>query len=223
MTSKGDKLFALATKKATKFDWLGAMKQQNQEDAGELYAQAAAQYKMVKDFNQAGECYERAAKCNMAAGNQIEAKQNWKESGKCYSHVNIDKSQEAYKNAIVLNLESDRYGQAARLQEAIGDMLVEDEKIEEAIEAYEQSADYYNTENDTGNRNKRLLIVAHMCAKTHQWQKSISIYEKTANACVDNNLLRWKVREYLFKASILQICMYAEKDVKCEGWFYILL
>merc|ERR1712113_608374 len=150
----------------------------------------------------------------MAAQNDIEAKASWREAGKCYRHVDFHKAIDAYKNAIQLNLDADRFGQAARLEEEIGDMLAEDEHFDEAIESYEQSADYYEAENDTGNRNKRLLKVAHMAGKAKQWNKAIKIFENTAKQSADNNLLRWKVKEYIFKAMLLQICALAQADIE---------
>ena len=211
--AKADKLKAEADKKATKFDWFGINKNQNQENAAELYGRAAAQYKIIKEYGKAGLCYSKSAQCNMAAQNDIEAKSAWREAGKCYRHVDYKKAIEAYKNAIQLQLDADRFGQAARLQEEIGDMLADDEHFDEAIEAYEQSADYYEAENDTGNKNKRLLKVAHMCGKARKWEKAIKIFENIAKTSVDNNLLRWKVKEYVFKAMLLQICMLADDDV----------
>ena len=215
---KADKFMLAADKKASKFDWFGISKQQNQEDAAEMYAKAAAQYKIIKEYGKAGLCYSKSAQCNMAAQNDIEAKASWREAGKCYRHVDFKKAIEAYKNAIQLNLDSDRFGQAARLQEEIGDMLAEDEHFDEAINAYEQSADYYEAENDTGNKNKRLLKVAHMCGKpdTGRYEKAIKIFESIAKASADNNLLRWKVKEYIFKAMLLNIAMLLEDQVKRE-------
>jgi len=203
-----------ANKKASKFDWFGASKQQNMEDASELYIKAAAAFKMSKQFDKAGECYKKAAECQMSAGNEIEAKQYWQESGKCYRHVDPDLAIDAYKNAIELNLQGNRYNQAARLQEEVGDMLAEDEIVDKAIEAYEQSAQYYETENDHANAQKRRLKIAHMSVKTKDYQRAIDIFEKVASENVDNNLLRWKVKEYLFKAMLCVICQGTEDDVK---------
>merc|ERR1712113_152597 len=149
----------------------------------------------------------------MAAQNDIEAKASWREAGKCYRHVDYKKAINSYKNAIQLNLDADRFGQAARLEEEIGDMLAEDDHLDEAIESYEQSADYYEAENDTGNKNKRLLKVAHMCGKAKKYEKAIKIFENTAKQSADNNLLRWKVKEYIFKAMLLQICMLGEDEI----------
>mmetsp|Transcript_25993 Transcript_25993/g.42486 ORF Transcript_25993/g.42486 Transcript_25993/m.42486 type:complete len:361 (-) Transcript_25993:253-1335(-) len=211
--AKADQFMAQADKKANKFDWFGTAKQQNQEDAAELYGKAAAQYKIAKDYGKAGTCYTNAAQCNMAAENEIEAKQAWREAGKCWRHVDFKRAIECYKNAIQLNLDADRFGQAAKLQEEVGDMLAEDEHLKEAIEAYEQSADYFEAENDTGNKNKRLLKVAHMCGKAGDYEKAIKIFENTAKASVDNNLLRWKVKEYLFKAILCHLCLKADDEI----------
>lgn len=211
-TTKADKLLAQADKKANKFDWFGLSKSQNMGDAAELYSKAAAQYKILKEYAKAGECYEKAAKCNMGADNEIEAKQCWRDAGKCFRHVDYKRAISAYKHAIQFNLDANRFGQAAKLEEEIGDMLAEDDHFDEAIQAYEQSADYYGAENDNGNKNKRLLKVAHMCGKAKRWEKAIKIFEDTAKSSVDNNLLRWKVKEYLFKCMLLQINLKCDED-----------
>jgi len=211
---KADKFMEAADKKAQKFDWFGISKQQNQEDAAEMYGKAAAQYKIIKEYGKAGLCYSKSAQCYMAAQTDIEAKTAWREAGKCYRHVDFQKAIDAYKNAIQLQLDADRFSQAARLQEEIGDMMAEDEHLDEAISAYELSADYYEAENDMGNKNKRLLKVAHMCGRARKWAKAIKIFENIAKSSADNNLLRWKVKEYIFKAMLLNLCLFAEDDME---------
>jgi alpha-soluble NSF attachment protein len=75
-------------------------KEKNAEEAAELYVKAAAQFKISKDFMQAGLAYEKAAQCNMIANNEIESNSNWRESGKCYRHVDTNKAISSYRNAI---------------------------------------------------------------------------------------------------------------------------
>ena len=146
--AKADKLYGDARKKANKFDWFGMSKQNNQEDAAELFNKAATQYKIAKEYKKAGDSYKEAAQCQMAAGNEIEAKQSWREAGKMYRHVSAESAIDAYNEAIELNLSGDRFAQAARLQEEIAEMLAEDDHIKEAIAAYEKCAEFYTTEND---------------------------------------------------------------------------
>ena len=107
--AKGDKYKMQADKKKNSFGWFGLKKEQNLEDAAELYKNAAIQYKISKLWDLAGLCYALAAECNMGSDNDIDAKSNWRESGKCYRHSDYKKAIESYKNAIQMNLDNDRY------------------------------------------------------------------------------------------------------------------
>ena len=64
----------------------------------------------------------------------------------CFKTVN--RSVSAYRNCVEHYLGSDRFQQAAKLEEEIGDMFAEDEKYKEAMECYEKAADYFRAEND---------------------------------------------------------------------------
>jgi hypothetical protein len=67
MAMKAEKIYKDAESKANSFTWFGMSKEKNAEEAAELYVKAAAQYKIAKDFMQAGLAYEKAAECNMTA------------------------------------------------------------------------------------------------------------------------------------------------------------
>ena len=47
--AKAEQLYAQAEKKMAKFDWFGMNKEKNMEDAAELFAKAAAQFKIAKE------------------------------------------------------------------------------------------------------------------------------------------------------------------------------
>ena len=68
--------------------------------------------------------------------------------------------------------------------------------------------------NNIRNANKRLLKVAHLAPKTQNYERAIEIFESVAKDSVDNNLLRWKVKEYLYKSLICQLCAGAADDIK---------
>jgi alpha-soluble NSF attachment protein len=141
----------------------------------------------------------------MQANNSIEANQCWRESGKCYRHDDTSKAVAAYQNAIQMYLDDDRYSQAAKIAEEIGDMMAEDEKWEEAMKAFQQSADYFETENDATSANKRLEKMAMMAMKAQKYEKAIPVFERIAKVSVDNKLLRWGAKNHLFKACICHI------------------
>jgi len=209
---KAAKLQSDAEKLASKFDWFGATKDKNQEDASEGFIKAGAQWKQTKHFQRAGDCFKRAAECLMCVGNQVEANTQWKEAGKCYRNIDSNLAIDAYNHAIQHFLDEGKFTQAARLHEEIAEMLNEDAKYEESIQQYEKAIDYYETERDDTSANKRILIVAHMSAKIKKYDRAIALFEKSAKFNADNNLLRWNVKTLLFKAMLCQLNNAAERD-----------
>jgi alpha-soluble NSF attachment protein len=197
---KAAALEAQAAKLADKFDWFGASREKNQQEAAELYTKAAAQYKISKHFFKAGECYEKSAECCMAADNAIEANQAWREAGKAFSKVDSDRAIRAYSHAIEHYKDADRFAQAARLHEEIAKLLEEEDHYEAAISEYEKCADLYETDSDETNANKRYLIIAHLSAKLQDYTRAIELFERVAKAHLENHLLRWNVKGYLFKS-----------------------
>lgn len=212
--AKADKLFNDAEKKSSKFDWFGMNKSANQEDAADLYVKAAAQFKRLKEYKKSGDSYKLAAECQMSAGNEIEAKQSWRDAGMMYRHIDPQLCMEAFRNAIQFSLDADKFSQAARLEEEIGDMLAEDDHHKEAIESWEKAAEYYEAENDQGNADKRLLKVAHLAPKLNNYERSIEVFEAVSKRSVDDKLRRWKVKEYLFKALLCHCCAGAADEIR---------
>jgi tetratricopeptide (TPR) repeat protein len=96
-------------------------------------------------------------------------------------------------------------------------MMSEDEKWEEAMKSYEDSANYFDSENDATNANKRLEKMAFMASKLRKYEKAIPVFEKIAKNNVDNNLLRWNVKNHLFRASI---CVINQQILEKDGKFW---
>lgn len=148
----------------------------------------------------------------MAAGNVLEANNHWKEAGKCYRHVDSALAIDAYNHAITYYKENDKFNQAAKLIEEIADMLYEDRKLETALEQYEIAADLYEGDNDQTNANKRWVTVADICAQLKKYERAVELYEKVARFNMDNNLLRWNAKTFLFKALICHLNNCVDRD-----------
>lgn len=55
--------------------------------------------------------------------------------------------------------------------------------------------------------NKLWLKTADLVAlEGKDYYKAIALYEKVAKTSIQNNLMRWSVKEYLLKAGICQLC-----------------
>jgi alpha-soluble NSF attachment protein len=79
-----------------------------------------------------------------------------------------------------------------------------------AAEAYEIAAGWYEQDNAEALANKLFLKVADLVALEGDYYKAIENYEKVAKSSINHNLMRWSVKEYLFKAGI---CHLATNDM----------
>ncbi|ETO10803.1 hypothetical protein RFI_26575, partial [Reticulomyxa filosa] len=91
---------------------------------------------------------------------------------------------------------------------------------EEAMEQYEIAADLYEGDNDQTNANKRWVVVADICAQLKKYERAVELYEKTARYNMDNNLLRWNAKTFLFKAMICHINNCVDRDDP-KVWFHL--
>jgi alpha-soluble NSF attachment protein len=64
-----------------------------------------------------------------------------------------------------------------------------------------------NTNPHQALANKLWLKTADLVAlEGKDYYKAIELYEKVAKTSIQNNLMRWSVKEYLLKAGICQLC-----------------
>jgi len=54
--------------------------------------------------------------------------------------------------------------------------------------------------------NKLYLKLADLSALESDYYKAITHYEKVAKSSINNNLMKWSVKEYLLKAGICHLC-----------------
>ena len=131
------------------FNWFGLTTNTNILAARDAYSNAAMAYKRCKHYQNAAKCYQEAAKCAQELQDTIETKYCWLEAAKLYARSNdISSSMHAYKMAIEINLKSNRFYHAAKLQCQMADILIEARMFEKAIDCYQNAVTWYKTEQD---------------------------------------------------------------------------
>lgn len=79
-----------------------------------------------------------------------------------------------------------------------------------AIEAYELAGEWFMGDNAEALANKVFLKVADLAGLEGMYELAVKRYEGVARASVNNNLMRWSLKEYFLKAGI---CLLAMKDL----------
>lgn len=75
------------------------------------------------------------------------------------------------------------------------------------MDAYELAAEWYSGEDSNAQANVCLLKVAQFAGTLEDYDKAIDLFERVSLKSLENNLTKWSVREYLFKAMICVLCL----------------
>ena len=125
--------------------------------------------------------------------------------------------------------EEGKFSIAAKHAKEIAELCESESDFKQAIDFFQLAADYYEGEGSTSAANGCLLKVALYAAQTEEYDKAIEIYERVAANSIDNNLLKWSVKDYLFRAGLCHLCKgdpvsarraidrYCDMDVTFQG------
>jgi len=184
------------------------------EDAAELYTKAAAQFKIAKLWQEAGDAYVKAAELyETKSKSETDAVRCYTDAAKSYKNTSPADAIRVYNIAVAKNMENNKFSVAAKLYKDLAELLESEMKTDDAMKAYEKSAECYFAEDSITSGNQMMLRVADFAAQKEDYKRAIEIYEKTSRASADNNLTRWSVPDYLFKASLCALALDAKSNI----------
>ncbi|KAI7238423.1 TPR-like protein [Hortaea werneckii] len=178
------------------------------EAAAELYIQAANAFRLQKSSKEAGQCFEKAASLQT---NQLkepdDAANTLTEAFKSYRKDEPEDAARCLEQAIQHYTLKGNFRRAATHKQNLAELYeVEMGDGKRAAEAYETAAGWYENDNAEALANKLFLKLADLSAVESDYYKAISNYEKVAKSSINNNLMKWSVKEYLLKAGICHLC-----------------
>ncbi|KAF8923894.1 hypothetical protein BGZ58_002405 [Dissophora ornata] len=176
---EAQELVAKADKKATPSTWF--FNSTKYEEAAELYTKAANIYKMAKRWKESGDTFCKAADMQLKMNEKDEAASTFINASKSYKKSS---PQAKHEEDIASIYESE---------------LID---LEQAMRAYEVAADWYAGESSTALAHKCMLKVATFAAQLEQYDKAIEKFEAVASASLDNQLMKWSLKEYFLKAGL---------------------
>eukprot|EP01101_Sappina_pedata_P011907 TRINITY_DN8081_c0_g1_i1.p2 TRINITY_DN8081_c0_g1~~TRINITY_DN8081_c0_g1_i1.p2 ORF type:complete len:285 (+),score=120.76 TRINITY_DN8081_c0_g1_i1:34-888(+) len=202
-----DRGTALMQQAKAKYDSFGWWSNDKYDEAAEMYKKAANQFKLSKDFDKAGEAFLKAAECYAKLNSKYEIAQSYMSAAAVVRKSNPQESIRCFKVGIEFYLDEGRFSMAAKHTKEIAEMYEQEGDLENAEKSYTQAADYFEGEGQVSHANGCLLKVALFTATLEKYDRSIEVYEKVARGALENNLLKWSVKDYLFRASLCQLCL----------------
>jgi alpha-soluble NSF attachment protein len=183
------------------------------EEALSYYESAANGFKIQKNWQKAGECYEECAKIEIQLSSDS-AMNQYKEAAHCFSFCDIQRSQKNIDNCIQFCVKKGRYQQAGKLTQEIAHNKEVELNYPEAIKKYQEAAEYYklDSQNTKSLEQNCLLKVADlMCISgdKNMFENAPQLYEKLGMEYLTVPLLKSSAKDLFFKAVV---CYIAKKD-----------
>ncbi|KAK0386520.1 hypothetical protein NLU13_6355 [Sarocladium strictum] len=177
------------------------------QNAADAFIEAANAFKMQKQLVEAGRAFEKAAEIQNKNLNEADdAANTLTDAFKAYRKDEPASAAKCLSAAINQYCARGNFRRAATQKEQLA-ALYEEElgDVKKALEAYEEAAGWYEGENQPALANKLWLKVADGAALEGDYNKAIEQYEKVAEKSINNNLMRYSVKDYLFKAGICNL------------------
>ncbi|KAF2745924.1 alpha-soluble NSF attachment protein-like protein [Sporormia fimetaria CBS 119925] len=190
------------------FSFFGGRTEKYEKAADEFIAAANA-FRMQKQGKEAGQAFERAASIQADQLKEPDDQANTlTEAFKAYRKDDPEAAARCLDKAIAHYCSKGNFRRAATHKQNLGELFeVELGDDGRAAAAYEEAASWYESDNAEALANKLWLKAADLIAlEGKDYYKAIELYEKVAKSSINNNLLRYSVKEYLLKAGICQLC-----------------
>ncbi|KXT07482.1 hypothetical protein AC578_570 [Pseudocercospora eumusae] len=177
------------------------------ENAVELYTQAANAFRMQKAGKEAGQTFEKAAQIQSSKLSEPDdAANTLTEAYKSYRKDEPEEAARVLEQAIQHYTMKGNFRRAATHKQNLAELYeVELQDQKRAMEAYETAAGWYENDNAEQLANKLYLKLADIAALEGDYLKAISNYERISKSAINNNLMKWSVKEYFLKAGICHL------------------
>ncbi|KAK9370108.1 soluble NSF attachment protein [Lipomyces kononenkoae] len=205
-------LLAKAEKKANSSGPLGFFASSSRyEEAGDIYVEAANAFRLEKDLNSAGKAFEKAAQMQLKSEAKDEAANTYIEAYKSYKKNDPEESARVLIQAITLFTQRGQFRRAATYTQDLA-TLYENElnDLDRAMDAYDEAGEWMSNDGAESLANKAWLKVAEIAAIKEDYPRAIAKYEQVARNSLGNNLTKWSLKDYFFKAGL---CHIANKDI----------
>ncbi|KAI1473986.1 TPR-like protein [Daldinia eschscholtzii] len=188
------------------FSFFGG-REEKYQNAADLYIEAANAFRIQKMNREAGQAFEKAAAVQSKQLNEPDdAANTLVDAFKVYRKENPEDAVRCLDVAVSQYCKKGNFRRAAQHKENMGEVFeTEIGDTKRALEAYETAAGWYEGDNAAALANKLWLKVADIAALEGDYYKSIEHYEKVAAASINNNLMRYSVKDYFLKAGICHL------------------
>ena len=180
-------------------------------EAAELFEQAGKAYKLNENWEEAGAALVRAAELHESKlKNTVEASAMYTAAARALREVDVAKAVDTFKMSVALHMEAGRHASAARVYEEISEITAQEGLMDDSLEALEQAANCFESDNMEANAVQCHLRIAALAMTSAQYAKAGDLYERAARVCVGKNINKGSIHEYYFSALLCYFAVSAQ-------------
>jgi len=178
------------------------------EEAGDLYQQAANQFKLEKEFKGAGDAFAKEAECREHAGETNDAANAWWNAAKAYKQGFPDLAIHALGQTIKHQTKAGRFRQAADREKEIAQIFLHERRdMRMACQSFIRAGEWYAHEDATATADGCFKDAADLHAELDEFPQAIALYEQVAEHSLQSSLTKYSVKEYWLKAGLCALAM----------------
>lgn len=200
--------------------------------AQDLFSQAAARFKLEKNYLRSGEAYTRAGDCAVKVDDTFAAGKLYADAAAVYRRVDLAKAAAVLEVAVQMQVSNNRLSAAAQLLREYAEELAEQGGSSsssgttaanesrhvpsslDAIPYYEKAARYYHAEDQKSQEQKCMVAMAKIYGEHDKFDQSLAYYERIANMMVSGPL-RFQAQDYFLRAMLCRLAM-VTNDARVE-------
>jgi alpha-soluble NSF attachment protein len=198
--NKGEDYVKQAEAKLKKWSLFGSGNKY--EDSLELFEKGAAQFKLNKQWKDAGDTYIKMAEVCEKQKNDDDAVNYYRQAAQAYQNSHPKEAVKIFRLVVKMHMDTDRFSTAATEWKEIAKLEEKEGHIQAAREAWEKAATCHEASNAKAAATQCSLQVARICADEADYKKAVDIFEKSATQALDSELGRWSASEYMYKAAL---------------------
>jgi len=177
------------------------------DEASDLYQQAANQYKLAKDWQEAANCFVQCAYCAKQSGSQNDEANYYQEAGSVLKKISSLQAAEQYEKAITILSAGGRFQQAGKLLMQVAE-LYESERLDhkEVKDFYKRASEMFElVDHGKSDFTKCNLKVAEYSAKDGELKEAIQIFEAEGEKALQSSLLQYGAKDHFLRAGLLHL------------------
>jgi len=189
---------------------------ERKETACEMLAKAAAQFKIAKEWEMAAKCYIKAGDLHTSLKSDLESANSYAEAAKAYKNSSVANGEKEAVRLFTISAgvhaEANRISLAAKTWRAIAELEEKMNDLKEAAEAYSKAAGMFYATDANSDGHGATLKVAEFAAMAGEYDKAIEKFDAVSVASLENRLLTYSVKDYMFRAMLCRLAKEASSS-----------